>query len=299
MTPSAWCLGVALALVSRDALAQACCAGGSPAQPARLQVHEQWLVGGRLGVRRQRGWFDGASRPHDDPAGTAEQGLSAEVFGTVRLLSHAQVTLTVPALLTERASPSRSARGGGVGDLGAAVRWDLFHAPRSHPWPGLALVGGATLPTGRSAEDAHRPLGVDATGAGSAALSAGVALEETWRAVAVVAMAQVGRRLPRTTAAGREVPGWHLQGLLSASWVAFSGRALGALVRLDHEAAPALGGQQGQGRRTLALGPFVHLPLGEGSRLQIAATVAPLVAGLGRNAPADASAQATLAWGFY
>src|SRR5581483_5916429 len=95
--------------------------------------------------------------------------------------------------------------------------------------PGIALLAGATMPTGRapeSADLARHPLAADATGIGAVQLHLALALEKSFGPVLVSATGLVAQRLPRTANDVEEqlAPQW--TALASASYGFESGAAL-------------------------------------------------------------------------
>src|SRR6185503_1564337 len=178
-------VGVALAAawvgVPRTAAAQACCAGGALIAPTRLAEYEDVAVGlesrtqGVLGVFGADGRYAGSSSGEH----VFEQNLAA----SVRVTRAAQAGLMLRAMQTHRSVAGVDEWGGGVGDLSASARYD-FLLPADRPrLPGIAVLAGATFPTGRPADAATQPLATDATGAGSYDVSLGVGVEKAFRHV--------------------------------------------------------------------------------------------------------------------
>ena len=164
-----------------DAWAQACCAGGSAVTPARLGLHEDYLVGVQVKVADVPGAFDDVKgRYVPGGAGTSEVDLEQDLVAAVRFLHRGQVALDVPLIETRRAVPGYAEVGGGVGDVNLGGRWDFSLAGGSRVVPGVAALLGVTFPTGRAADAAHNALATDATGIGAFQGTLGVALEQTF-----------------------------------------------------------------------------------------------------------------------
>ena len=166
--------------VSR-AQAQACCAGGSAVTPARLEPHEQALVGAELRAGDVLGSYETDGRYLGNPSGATEFDFEQDLFGAVRVLRRGQFALLVPFVETQRQTQRDGGHlGGGVGDINASVRYDFFLAGESRYVPGSRFSRGVTLPTGRAPESATAPLAVDATGIGAWQANVALALEQIY-----------------------------------------------------------------------------------------------------------------------
>jgi hypothetical protein len=64
--------------------------------------------------------------------------------------------------------------------VNASVRYDFVWSHEYRSVPGLALLAGVTLPSGRAPESARQPLGSDATGLGAVQANLGVAAEQSF-----------------------------------------------------------------------------------------------------------------------
>jgi hypothetical protein len=150
---------------SSRAQAQACCAGGSAVTPARLELHEQALAGVELRAGGVLGAYDPGGHYGRNPSGDTELDFEQDLFGAFRFLRRGQFALLVPLVETQRQTRQDGGHiGGGIGDVNASVRYDFVVAGESYYVPGIALLAGATLPTGTAPESATAPLAVDATG---------------------------------------------------------------------------------------------------------------------------------------
>src|SRR5437899_11150816 len=110
---SALALGalLAAALSSRQASAQACCAGGATYNPGRLQLFEDAAVA--VGVRVVNPWSN------------QELDLEQDFIGTVRVLKHGQIGVVIPLVETYLGLSGRTDTGGGIGDVTLTARYDL------------------------------------------------------------------------------------------------------------------------------------------------------------------------------
>lgn len=256
--------------VPTDALAQACCAGSSTLTPARLGVHEDAAVGIVVRGMGVLGSYDAAGRYVASPAGTAELDGEADVVGTLRVLSDAQVTLMVPFVATWRQVVGLSELGGGVGDLNVSGRYDFWHAGQSRWLPGIAVMLGVTFPSGRAPEDAKKPLATDATGVGAFQLTGGVALEQSYGHFIFNLTALVSWRTPRTVRGVDEQLGVQFQGLLGVGYVFDSEASLALSLGQVASFDGVLEGQRvpGSGHGLPSVGLSGSIPLGEAWRLQ-------------------------------
>ena len=169
-------LGAVTALRSSPAAAQACCAGGAVVTPTRLATQEDYAIGLQMRARSNLGAF-AADGGYAASSG-ADQVLEQDLAGAVRVFRRAQVGLLLPMLQTHRSAPGLDEWGGGIGDLAVTARYDFLLAADAVHWPGIALLAGATLPTGTPPEQATQPLVTDATGAGSYDATLGLGIEE-------------------------------------------------------------------------------------------------------------------------
>lgn len=187
-----------LALAPRAAWAQACCAGGSALQPARLAMHEDALVGVQVKGTAIAGSFDAERRFLGSPGDSAEANFEEDVALALRVLRRGQVSALVPVLQSLRKVPGLVEGGGGLGDVQLAFRWDFTNAGGPLAVPGLALSAGAVFPTGRPPESSDKPLATDATGTGTFQGSLGMALEQSYRSWLVSLSGTLAIRGPRS-----------------------------------------------------------------------------------------------------
>ena len=183
-SPGAWLVllvGLLLTSMPARAFAQACCAGGSVITPARLGMHEDWLVGLQAKAGSVVGSYDLGGHYAPQRSGNTELDFEQDLFAATRLLRRGQLALLVPLVETRRATPQLGAQfGGGVGDVNASARYEIVMAGESHLVPGIALLAGITLPTGRPPESATPPLQSNATGIGAYQINAALAVEQAY-----------------------------------------------------------------------------------------------------------------------
>ncbi|MGA2448654.1 MAG: hypothetical protein ABTD50_08265 [Polyangiaceae bacterium] len=282
----------------RLSLAQACCAGGTAVTPGRLALHEDALVGLQVRAAAAVGSYDATGRYSRSPTGDSETDLEQDVFGAIRIAGRGQWALLVPIVETTRSTPQDGTHwGGGLGDVNASARYDFVQAGESRAVPGLALLGGLTLPTGRSPDAAVAPLAVDATGVGAFQGSLAIALEQTFGPWLVNATAIAAKRLPH----GGETLGTQFT-LLAAGAYTFSGDealALSVSYSFEGNASSSDGSAIPSSSKRLTTITLAGLwPLTDTWRLQGGIFVDPPASGCASNQPAYTGLTATMirAW---
>jgi hypothetical protein len=212
------------------ARAQACCAGAAAITPGRLLLHERALAGleVRGSVLTGSHAQDGAFRA--PPAGTREWDFEQDLFASLALTERAQASVLAPFLESTRRSPTTGSElGGGLGDVNVSVRYDFVWSHEYRYVPGIALLAGATLPSGRAPEAAKKPLASDATGLGAVQANAGLALERSFGDWFADAALLVAKRFDRTA-----------HGVRSGLATQFTGIAAGGYTWTQTSAALAL-----------------------------------------------------------
>ncbi len=281
-------------LVAGRAGAQSCCAGASAVTPGRLGLHETFLIGLQLRGATVFGSWDKAGRYAAAEPGAHEHDFEQDLFASVRFLRRGQIALLVPLVETMRLVPRApsSELGGGFGDANVSLRYDAIEARQFRYAPGVAVLAGATLPTGVAPEAAEKPLATDATGIGAVQLHAAVALEKGFGPVLVSLTGLVAKRLPRSVGDVRET--------LGTQWTVLASCALS----LPKDAAVALSGsysaagntvddgvdQPDTGRRLAQIALSGVLPLSDRVRLQASAFANPPAPQAGQNQLASAGA---------
>ena len=220
---------------SAPARAQACCAGSGAVTPARLGVHDDAVVGVQVRGASVVGSFDPSGAYVGAPAGAHELDLEEDLYGAVRVLRRGQLGVLVPFVETYRATATRSETGGGFGDLNLSARYDLLRARESQWWPGVGLLAGITLPTGRSAESAENPLATDATGLGAVQLNGGLALEQSFGPWSVGLSGLFAWRAPRTVNGATMALAPQLTALASLAYAWGSGFSLALVASFTGE----------------------------------------------------------------
>jgi hypothetical protein len=202
--------------------AAACCMSATAFGVGRLRIWEEAAVGVQLGTARSVGqWTEGGTL-RTNGAGFSDGLSRLEPWAILRLHERVQVQAWAPFLVNDRASAGQSQLAGGLGDLGAAVRYELVSIGEYAGLPALAFTFGALAPTGRRPEETSPPLFAGATGRGAwggslaveteyaslpwfVRLDAGVTAYLPFRRPDTGASQQYGRTLQAALSAGREV----------------------------------------------------------------------------------------------
>jgi hypothetical protein len=294
-------LGLACWMAPLAASAQACCAGASAVTPGRLALHENALAGLELRAAALIGSYDSAAAYHASPPGIDEWDFEQDLLASLRVLQRGQLSLLVPFIESWRRAPTTGAElGGGIGDVNASARYDFTWAREYSYLPGIALLLGVTLPTGRAPESAHLPLGSDATGVGALQATVGLSLERAFAHWLAGVTGLVAKRLPRHVRGVESELGTQLMLLASAGYVFETEAALAAALTLTTEGRATVDGASlpGTARRFVRVALAGTLPLGDFMRLQATAYLDPPVNVMGKNQPATTGLTATWLWSF-
>jgi hypothetical protein len=125
----------------------------------------------------------------------------------------------VPVLESwRRTSTTGSEFGGGIGDLNVNARYDFIYGNELSYAPGVALLLGVTVPTGRAPEEAELPLGSDATGLGAWQLSAGLGLERSFGDFLLSAAGILSKRTVREVRGIESELGAEVTGMLGVAY---------------------------------------------------------------------------------
>jgi len=292
---------LAILATSGRARAQACCAGTGAVTPGRLALHESALVGAQLKAGAMLGSYDADGNYASSPSGASEFDFEEDLFGAVRLLDRGQVALLVPLVETRRTSQGRSEFGGGIGDVNVSARYDFTLAGASRIVPGIALLAGLTLPTGRPPDSPNLgPLATGSTGIGAWQVNLGLALEQAFGPWLLNASAFVAQRTARTVDSGAT----SIHERLAAQWTALAALAytfpndvaLAASASFTFEGDATIGGADADrtGHRLPTLTLSGVLPLGDAWRVQGAVFDNLPISSLGLNQPADIGLSATV-----
>jgi hypothetical protein len=259
--------------------------------PARLGLHEELLGGASVRSTVRFGNYDVLGDYQAAPAGTRDLELEEAVFGAARFMPRGQASVLVPWIQNHRATQVSSEWGGRIGDVNLAARYDFLRARESRVVPGIGLLGGLTLPTGRPVEKAKRPLATDATGLGAYQANLGLALEQAWGpwTVGVTGLVAV-RALRRYRGVEHHAaPEYTALGAVSYSWD--SGVGVGGTLTYAVEGDASVNGVRvpWSARRATTAGVVAVIPLLEHWRGTVGSAVRPPISELGVNQYASLS----------
>jgi hypothetical protein len=218
-------------------------------------------------------------------SGTSEIDFEQDLFGAVRFLRRGQVALLLPFVATRRSEQGPSELGGGLGDINASARYDLFLAGQSRVLPGVAVLAGVTAPTGTPPDKAHNKLATDATGVGAWQANGGVALEQIYGAWLFNVTELVAWRAPRTVQTVDESLGLQFVTLVGGAYSFRDESSVALFGSYTVEGQATVDGvpQQGSARRVALVALSGAHPLWRSWRLQGGLYVNPPLSGLGRN----------------
>ena len=235
---TSWATCVALAalvLVPRVARAQSCCAGAGLVIPARLRLHEDYAVGLQTRGRAIVGSFDATGDYHGSSSGNVDG--EQDVLAAMRFLDKGQAAVLIPFMATRRSVPGLAEWGAGIGDVALMARYDFTIAGQHPRFPGVAVLLGLLLPTGRAADDARNTLATDATGTGTWEGSIGLGLEQSWRHLFAAFEGWIGQRSPRAAEGVRQSFEPRFTALLLGGYVFDNELSLGLFVTANWQGA--------------------------------------------------------------
>jgi hypothetical protein len=230
------------------------------------------------------------------PRGAAEHDFAEDLFGVVRVLDRAQLGALVPLVETWRKAPGRREAGGGLGDVVASARWDFTLAGMAGGWPGIAVLAGAVIPTGRPVDRAEQPLATDATGEGTWRVDAGAQVEHAWGRTFASGLASVAWHAPRAVAGLDVQRGWRLDAQVALGRAVAEGASVALVGAFGVETATRVDGApaEGSAQRRVRLGLAGGVALAPEWRVQ-ASVLAPLpLRGAGANDVATIACAAAL-----
>jgi len=147
--------------------AAACCISATSFGVGRLLIWEDFAGGVQLGHARTLGQWDANETLHWNPDGYSEGISQVQPWAIVRLHQLVQLQAWVPVLINDRWSSSVHQIAGGLGDIGAAVRFEVLSIGALRGFPSFAATVGGIAPTGRRVEQTSPPLFAGTTGRGT------------------------------------------------------------------------------------------------------------------------------------
>jgi len=141
----------------------------------RLAPFEDFAILASQSFSHYAGHWDGQSDWHW--ASYSESEFRTQISGIVALNQRLELSAGMPWLVTTKAAGGVNESGHGIGDTQVGLRFEPIGSGEIAGVPGIALVGGMTMPSGRARSEVGHPLATDITGRGAWVLSASVMLE--------------------------------------------------------------------------------------------------------------------------
>ena len=290
-------LAATLLLAPAAAHAAACCLSTSAFGAGRLAAWEDAAAGIQLGYASNGGRFgdDGTFAGNRD---YEEREARATAFAIIRLARDWEAGVRVPWVFGARASGDVDETGNGIGDLSFALRWDAIQPGKL---PGLAVVAGASLGTGRSTGDTEQVLGADVTGRGDSVFSLGVSLEKAWQPWFVRLDAAALLPLARDEGDHQLRAGPGAEVLFGGGVELGAGVVVSLVPRLRWHADTTRDGFRAPASSSLEItvGPSLAWDFSEHWTLQLGADTGLPLDGLGRNRPLLTAASVGFRRGFF
>jgi hypothetical protein len=213
------------------------------------------------------------------------------------VLGRGQVGLLVPVLESwRRTSTTGGEFGGGLGDVNVNARYDFIYSNELSYAPGVAVLFGVTLPTGRAPEAAELPLGSDATGIGAWQLSAGLGLERSFGDFLVSGAGVLSKRTTREVRGLESELGTELTGMLGLAYSIRDGTSVAVVGTYTYEGNASVDDEKvpNTAREQLRLAGVGSVSILDEWRIQGGLFGDPPVGGLGRNQIASLGGSFTL-----
>ncbi len=279
---------VSIIACGKVAWGQACCAGSAAITPARVGPHDEALVGVQMQAADVYGSYGATGTFRYSPRGTREYDLEQDVFGAVRVLPNGQISLLVPLVETHRSVPGTTSMGGGLGDINLGARYDFIRARQLRFVPGIALLGGLTVPTGTSPDAAGRPLASDATGIGAFQGNLGVALEHLEGHWLFNTTGLISKRATHSARGVAETLGTQYTGLIAGGYTFDNEISLALMGSYSVEGDATINGVEvpASSRRTPVIRALGYVPFVDSLFVQGSLYSNPPVSSWGKNGPA-------------
>lgn len=280
-------IGLGVLASCQHAYAQTCCAGSSALTPGRLTIHEDSLVGFQARAADVFGSFNTEGHYTVAPSGASELDFEQDLFGALRFAKRGQAALLMPFVETRRQLGGATEFGGGIGDINLSGRYDFTLAQEQRYIPGIALLAGITLPTGRPVDQARTPLATGATGAGTFQGTVGIAVEQAYGHWLLNLTGLLAARTTRSVQGIRETLGLQFTGLAAAAYAFGNDAGIALLASYAVEGSATINGAEdpATARRVLQVALAGVYPLTDRWRLQGSMFFNPPLSGFGRNQP--------------
>ncbi|MEM1007389.1 MAG: hypothetical protein AAGJ35_00160 [Myxococcota bacterium] len=195
----------------------ACCLSSTLGGVGRLRTWEQFALGVRLSSFVNLGSWNTQGLWRNEFHDFAQMDLRTELWGMVGLGKRFDLYGRLPWFVNYRASSAQHEWGAALGDIEFGARFELASLGEHGDWPGLAILAGVVIPTGRSPQQTSRPLASDVTTRGDWRVGIGVIVEKSWDVMFV--QLSLGAQLPfgfvREDLQQTQRFGWNIQSLLT------------------------------------------------------------------------------------
>ncbi|HEU4382837.1 MAG TPA: hypothetical protein VFR85_04960 [Anaeromyxobacteraceae bacterium] len=171
---------LAALLAPRAASAAACCLSATSFGVGRLLVWEEMAAGVLTGYGWSLGQWTSSGQLQPNLPGFHDGVMLLEPYFILRVSERIQVQAWVPFLFNDRSMGPVDQFAGGVGDIGAALRFEVLAIGEYQGLPSLAFTVGGLAPSGTRVEQTLPPLLAGTTGRGSWAASLGLEAEYAW-----------------------------------------------------------------------------------------------------------------------
>lgn len=158
---------LAFSAAPAPARAAACCLSASSFGIGRLLAWEDAAAGVRVGFTRSLGTWDQDGVLRWNRGGFTDDVTRIEPWAIYRVVPRLQLQAWAPVVVNRRAQDGRSQTAAGLGDVGAAARWEVLSIGEYRGLPAVGLTAGVLAPTGRRVEDTRPPLFAGTTGRGA------------------------------------------------------------------------------------------------------------------------------------
>jgi hypothetical protein len=173
-------IGLALAGIPALASAAACCISATSFGVGRLLIWEDFATGVLMGHSWSLGQWDQNGNFRPNPPGFNDGVTLVQPWAIVRVSERVQIQAWAPFLFNDRSTYEASQFAGGLGDIGAAVRYEFLAIGEFEGLPSFAVTAGGLAPSGTTVEQTVAPLLAGTTGKGSWAASLAVEAEYAW-----------------------------------------------------------------------------------------------------------------------
>jgi hypothetical protein len=173
-------LALAVALLPRTASAAACCISATSFGVGRLLIWEDFAAGVLVGHSWSLGQWDANGSLQPNPSGYNDGVTLVQPWAIVRISERVQVQAWVPFLFNDRIVGDQSQFAGGIGDMGAALRYEVLAIGEYEGLPSFGVTVGGLAPSGTRVEQTLPPLMAGTTGRGSWAVSLALEAEYAW-----------------------------------------------------------------------------------------------------------------------